>query len=138
MNYHEDLLYYNHHYLNFKNLKLLNIKKVFKLLTKSQFQPVKYFSFEKNKYLTFDCKKKAIPNKNKCIFHDNGYYKQNANEISELLLAEVDSSIFYNKELFCIGYNILKMPLIQKKILKKGVYFSYAIFFGDVDFSDGL
>lgn len=62
---------------------------------------------EDGKYLSFRCKKGALANKIKCIFHDDEYYKEHTQEISQLLLAEVNESVLYDKELFWIGYRIV-------------------------------
>jgi len=90
-----------------------------------------YYDHQYRSHTTFECKIERIQGKDKCLFHDETYLKddnhqENKDKVIEKLQQMIEESISKNRPLYCIGYYLPNIE-IDKEFIQP-IYFNHCNF----------
>ena len=91
-----------------------------------------YNDVKTGEYYNYECDRTSIPYSRLCKFHDDEYYKNNEDDITQSFLSELNSS---QSPIFFIGCNIPNIK-IKNMTQHAPIYFTNTKFHGDIIFHD--
>jgi uncharacterized protein YjbI with pentapeptide repeats len=91
-----------------------------------------YMDLDSGETKLYVCEEDAVKD-GFCIFHHPEYWREHKDEVRKRFMEKVEDAINNKKSLFCIGYNLPKINLSNKKF-EAPVYFTKAIFHEGANF----